>query len=138
MVWLTQAEAPPKGNRRAFHTLPMTLAQSFETLQTAVVLKPLNIRPLIDPIPHHWKMNEHYLFHQGPGHNTNMCMALRHRIQDLIEDGTIPTPAGPNVGTNPLPNHPPAAGINALITDDEGPDPVHLIANAPGPQSPSA
>ena len=64
-------------------------------------------------------------------------MALRHRIQDLIEDGTISTPAGPNVGTKPLPNHPPAAGINALITDDEGPDPFHFITDASGPQSPS-
>ena len=61
-------------------------------------------------------------------------MALRHRIQDLIEDGTIPTPKGPNVGTNPLPNHPPTDDVNALITKDEGPDPVFLITDAPRPR----
>ena len=69
------------------------------------------------------------------GHNTNRCMVLRHKIQDLIKDGTIPTPKGPNVGTDPLPNHPPADDVNALITNDEGPDPVFLITDAPRPRS---
>ena len=58
-------------------------------------------------------------------------MALRHRIHDLIEYGTIPTPAGPNVGANPLPNHPPTDAITA----DEGPNPVFLITDEPRPRS---
>ena len=54
----------------------------------------------------------------------------------MIEDGTIPALVGPNVGTNLLPNHPSTAGINALTTkDDEGPDPVYLIIDAPIPRS---
>lgn len=43
----------------------------------------------------------------SPGHDTDKCWALRHKIQDLIENGTIPVspPVSQNIDTNPLPTH---------------------------------
>ncbi|KAL6312323.1 hypothetical protein AAG906_007996 [Vitis piasezkii] len=35
------------------------------------------------PSPH----DLHYAYHQSPGHDTNHCSALRHAIQDLIDQG---------------------------------------------------
>lgn len=40
-------------------------------------------------------------YHQGAGHTTDQCIVLRHRIQDLIENGSIIAPGTkPNVTTN--------------------------------------
>ncbi|KAI8538444.1 hypothetical protein RHMOL_Rhmol09G0104100 [Rhododendron molle] len=41
-----------------------------------------------------------------PSHHTDSCFRLRHAIQDLVENGTLPTPpAKPNVISNSLPQH---------------------------------
>ncbi|RVW66403.1 hypothetical protein CK203_065265 [Vitis vinifera] len=50
----------------------------------------------------------------GPGHETDRCTALRHAIQDLIDQGLVHL-GQPSVTTNPLPTHtthavPPPAG----------------------------
>lgn len=63
------------------------------------------------------------------GHEIERFLALRHRIQDLIDDKVILSPGVPSETSNPLLNHTP--GINALITREESFDPVHLITDAP-------
>ena len=61
-------------------------------------------------------------FHMdAPGHSTNNCPRLKHRIQDLIDHKHLilnPIPP-PNVNTNPLPNH--ASGSVNMITAEEEP-----------------
>ncbi|KAL6335769.1 hypothetical protein AAG906_039532 [Vitis piasezkii] len=37
------------------------------------------------PIPPRFRMDLHCSYHQGPGHDTDHCTALRHAIQDLID-----------------------------------------------------
>ena len=49
-------------------------------------------------------MDLHCVYHQGPGHETDRCTALRHAIQDLINQGLVHL-GKPSVTTNPLPAH---------------------------------
>ena len=83
----------------------------------------------------------HYAYHQGPGHETNRCTALRHIVQDLIDQGLVHL-GQPSVTTNALPAHtthvvpPPADGIHfldfvelddhvhMLSSDDSNPEPI--------------
>ena len=59
-------------------------------------------------------MDLHCAYHQGPGHETDRCTALRHAIQDLIDQGLVHL-GQPSVTQNPLPTYathavPPLAG----------------------------
>ena len=49
-------------------------------------------------------MDLHCAYHKGPRHETDHCTALRHTIQDLIDQGLVCL-GQPNVTTNPLPAH---------------------------------
>ncbi|KAL6340431.1 hypothetical protein AAG906_006094 [Vitis piasezkii] len=49
-------------------------------------------------------MDLHCAYHQGLGHETDRCTALRHAIQDLIDQGLVHL-GQPSVTTNPLPAH---------------------------------
>ncbi|WJZ83091.1 hypothetical protein VitviT2T_002800 [Vitis vinifera] len=89
---------------RQFTPLGMTLTRAFKKLRDAGVIVPLAPRPLPHPIPPHFRLHEHYLYHQILGHDTEHCSTLHHAIQDLIDSGLVDL-AGPNVTTNPLPAH---------------------------------
>ncbi|XP_059589952.1 uncharacterized protein LOC104882380 [Vitis vinifera] len=100
---------------RQFTQLGMTLTRAFEKLRDAGVIVPLAPRPLPHPIPPHFRLHEHCLYHQIPGHDTEHCSALHHAIQDLIDSGVVDL-ARPSVTTNPLPTHsthavPPPPGL---------------------------
>ena len=64
-------------------------------------------------------MDLHCAYHQGLGHEIDRCTALRHDIQDLIDQGLVHL-GQPSVTTNPLPAHttyavpPPADGIHYI------------------------
>ncbi|RVW93377.1 hypothetical protein CK203_022397 [Vitis vinifera] len=45
--------------------------------------------PLPQPIPAQFRMDLHCAYHQEPGHETDRCTALRHAIQDLIDQGLV-------------------------------------------------
>ncbi|RVW60990.1 Retrovirus-related Pol polyprotein from transposon 17.6 [Vitis vinifera] len=79
---------------------------------------------------------------RGPGHDTDHCTALRHAIQDLIDQGLVNL-GQPSVTTNPLPAHSthavhPSSGdihhmdlieddsIHMLSWDDGLPEPIVL------------
>ena len=47
-------------------------------------------------------MDLHCAYHQGPRHEIDHCTALRHAIQDLIDQGLVHL-GQPSVTTNPLP-----------------------------------
>ncbi|RVW67075.1 hypothetical protein CK203_063743 [Vitis vinifera] len=74
------------------------------------------------------RMDLHCSYHQGPGHDTDHCAALRHAIQDLIDQGLVNL-GQPSVTTNPLPAHsthavpPPPGGIHHIdfVEDDSIP-----------------
>ena len=59
-------------------------------------------------VPPTWNLNEYCHFHKKSGHKTDNCFCLKHEIQDLIDNGTLPNPniiTKPNIRKNPLPNY---------------------------------
>ena len=89
-------------------------------------------RPPPQPIPPQFRMDLHCAYHQGPRHETDRCTALRHVVQDLIDQGLVHLGQS-SVATNPLPTHtthavpPPADGIH-FLDFDEIDDHVHVLS----------
>ncbi|KAL6311986.1 hypothetical protein AAG906_011628 [Vitis piasezkii] len=127
---------------RQFAQLGMPLSRAFQKLIEGGLLTPLASRPLPQPIPPRFRMDLHCSYHQGPGHDTDHCTALRHAIQDLIDQGLVNL-GQPSVTTNPLPAHSthavsPSSGdihhmdlieddsIHMLSWDDGLPEPIVL------------
>ena len=92
-------------------------------------------RPPLQPLPPQFRMDLHCAYHQGPGHDTDRCSALRHAIQDLIDQGLVNL-GQPSVTTNPLPAHtthsvpPPTGGIHHMdfVQDDV----IHMLRSDDG------
>ena len=106
------------------------------------LLTPLAPKLVPQPVPPRFKLDLHCSYYQGPGHDMDHCNALRHAIQDLIDQGLVNL-GHPNVTTNPLPAHsthvvPPSPGdihhidlieddnIHMLSWDDGLPEPIVL------------
>ena len=60
--------------------------------------------PFPYPIPSHFRLHEHYLYHQIQGQDTERCATLHHAIQDLINSRLVNL-SGPSMTTNPLSTH---------------------------------
>ncbi|RVW67594.1 Retrovirus-related Pol polyprotein from transposon 17.6 [Vitis vinifera] len=92
----------------------------------APYIRPELHRPLLMCRGHHVS-----LLSWGPGHDTDHCTALRHAIQDLIDQGLVNL-GQPSVTTNPLPAHsthvvhPSSGDIHPmdLIEDDS----IHMLS----------
>ena len=68
------------------------------------LLTQLALRLVTYLVPPQFRMDLHRAYHQGPGHDTDRCSALRHAIQDLIDQGLVNL-GQPSVTTNPLLAH---------------------------------
>lgn len=81
-------------------------------------LKPLEQRPLPDPLPSKHNPAKYCAFYQQHGHDTNQCFRLRHKIQYLLDNKVITPPKKPNITTNPLPHNqvPSPRHINLIHT----------------------
>ena len=122
----------------------MSLGQAFKKLVDAELLTLLAPRPSPQFLSPSFRVDLHCLYHQGPGHDTDRCTALRHAIRDLIDQGLVNL-GQPSVTTNPLPTHsthavpPPAGGIHfigfdgtddfihMMSCDDHAPEPIMLV-----------
>ena len=107
--------------RREFHELYMPISQVFDKLKAKGLLKPLDPRPIPNPLPSRFDMNKRCAYHQGPSHDTDNCFGLRHAIQNLIDNKVIVPPTRPSITNNPLPNNNFGRGprINCLMTKEE-------------------
>ncbi|RVW20700.1 hypothetical protein CK203_115914 [Vitis vinifera] len=153
----TYVQRPP----HQFAQLGMPLSRAFQKLAEGGLLIPLASRPLP---PHTTSLQDGLTLFlpSGPGHDTDHCIALRHAIQDLIDQGLVNL-GQPSVTTNPLPAHSthavhPSLGdihhmdlieddsIHMLSWDDGLPEPivlhdsyeidgVSLVPQAPAPFS---
>ena len=114
------AQAPLGRPRRQYHELHMPLSKVFEKLREKDLLRPLDPKPIPNPLPKWFDNSKRCAFHQTPGHATDQCYALKNSIQDLIDQEIISPPARPNITTNPLPNHVVGQGpkINCLIEEE--------------------
>ncbi|RVW73349.1 hypothetical protein CK203_057738 [Vitis vinifera] len=102
--------------QRQFSQLGMPLSRALWKLTEVGLLTTLASRPLPQPIPPQLRMDLHCVYHQGPGHETNHCTALRHAIQDLIDRGLV---------------HLDVDEIHTLVVDDvHTPDIQYVICGA--------
>ncbi|KAF5933767.1 hypothetical protein HYC85_029938 [Camellia sinensis] len=92
-------------SKRTFTPLYMPLSQAMKVLIKKGHLKPLEPRPLPDPLPPKHKPAKYCAFHQQHSHNIDQCFKLRHEIQDLINNNVIAPPQKANVTTIPLLAH---------------------------------
>nr|QVT92263.1 reverse transcriptase [Solanum chacoense] len=84
--------------------------------------------PIYQTPPHHYRnvalncANVQTSYQTPPptvGHDTEDCINLKHKIQDLIDQNVVSLQTvAPNVNSNPLPNHG-GATINMIETDDD-------------------
>ena len=86
---------------------------------TAGLLSPLASRPLPQVVHPHFRMDLNCAYHQGLGHTTYHCTALRYVVQDLIDHGIMQL-GQPGISSNPLPTYSthvvpcPAGGIHSI------------------------
>ena len=97
----------------------MPLSRAFQRLVEGGLIAPLPPRPPLQPTPLGFRTDLHCVYHQRAGHDTDSCSALRHAIQDLIDQGLVDL-GRPGVATDPLPTH----DTRAVPPPPEG---VHLI-----------
>ena len=97
------------------------MGQVFDKLKAKGLLKPLDPRPIPNPLPSGFDMNKRCSYHQVPGHDTDRCFALPHAIQDLIDNKVIAPPTRPSITNNPLPNHNFGRGprVKCLMTKED-------------------
>ena len=108
------------------------------------LIVPLPPRPPLQPTPLGFKTDIYCAYHQRAGHDTDSYVALRHAIQDLIDQGLVDLGC-PGVTTDPLPTHetrvvPPSSGgihsieflgdeIFMMVWDGEAPQLICLYAD---------
>lgn len=110
----TQAN-PTKAKKgpRKFNSLPVPPSQLLPQLIAAKLLAPIPPRPVSNPPPKDLiQKKAHCEYHMGaPGHWTDRCYNLRHKIQDLIDQHLLEFQEGgskPVITKNPSPTR----GIN--------------------------
>ena len=80
---------PPPRPARQFTQLEMPLSRAFQRLDEGGLIVPLPPRPPLQPTPLGFRTNLHCAYHQRAGHDRDSCAALRHAIQDLIDQGLV-------------------------------------------------
>ncbi|XP_077247873.1 uncharacterized protein LOC143887643 [Tasmannia lanceolata] len=113
---------------RQFDPLPYPLPMILKKLVRDKKIKLPDLKPVPNPLPPYWRLDQHCEYHRNSGHLTENCLALKHAIQNMIDKDELSV-KGPNITQNPLPNHraapPPAA--NAIFCDEPILDPSALI-----------
>lgn len=93
---------------RVFDPIPMPYSQLLQHLLQLKLVTLRNFPPTPDKLPANYNANARCEFHSGEvGHDVENCMALKYKVQDLIDSKAIQfTPDnGPNVLQNPMPPH---------------------------------
>ncbi|XP_069155857.1 uncharacterized protein [Solanum lycopersicum] len=105
---------------RKFTTLAESRTKLFERLVADGYIHPVGPRP-VDVNSKFYRPDQRCAYHSNSvGHDTEDCINLKHKIQDLIDQEVVSLqPAVPNVNTNPLPNHG-GDNLNMIETDEDG------------------
>ncbi|GKV43644.1 hypothetical protein SLEP1_g50907 [Rubroshorea leprosula] len=110
--------------RRHFNKLPLSYTEVFQQLVATGLVTPVPMVPVKSPFPTWYNPEARCEYHSGGvGHDLENCLALRHRVQDLIDAKELqiasePKVVGPNIAKNPLPTHD-SSTINMIEKDFE-------------------
>lgn len=104
---------------RNFTALAESRTKLYERLAAAGYIHPVGPKP-VDINSKFYRPDQRCAYHSNNvGHDTEDCINLKHKIQDLIDQEVVSLqPAAPNVNTNPLPNHG-GSNVNMIETDDD-------------------
>ena len=70
--------------------IPITYTKLFPKLVRMGHIKPVQLAPLRPPFPRWYNAHTQCDYHGGnPGHPTENCTALKHKVQDLINVGKL-------------------------------------------------
>ncbi|KAK4737568.1 hypothetical protein R3W88_001265 [Solanum pinnatisectum] len=126
---------------RKFTPLIESRTKLFEQLTVAGFIHPVGPKP-INTSSKFYLADRRCAYHSNSvGHDTEDCINLKHKIQDLIDQRVVTLQtAAPRVNSNPLPNYG-GATINMIEMDDEwcrgktiapvGPDYLEKIVASP-------
>ncbi|XP_049345800.1 uncharacterized protein LOC125810336 [Solanum verrucosum] len=105
---------------RTFTPLVESRTKLFERLNAAGYIYPVGPKP-VDTSSKFYRPDQRCAYHSNSvGHDTEDCINLKHKIQDLIDQKMVSLQTvEPNVNSNPLPNHG-GVTINMIETDDDG------------------
>ncbi|KAK4706953.1 hypothetical protein R3W88_033490 [Solanum pinnatisectum] len=104
---------------RTFTPLVESRTKLFERLTAAGYIHPVGPKP-VDTSSRFYRPDQRCAYHSNSvGHDTEDCINLKHKIQDLIDQKVVSLQTvAPNVNSNPLPNHG-GVTINMIETDDD-------------------
>ena len=74
-IALVQVPQVPRP-KREYHELFMPMSQVYDKLKAKGLLKPLDLRPIPNPLPSRFNVNKRCAYHQGLGHETDCCFTL--------------------------------------------------------------
>uniref|UniRef100_A0A2N9F5K4 Uncharacterized protein n=1 Tax=Fagus sylvatica TaxID=28930 RepID=A0A2N9F5K4_FAGSY len=81
---------PPRTEPRQFQPLPIPVLQLYTLLVKKKMITPVGRRTRIGPQPTDYKKDLTCEYHRGEvGHTIENCKVLRHRIQDLLDQGVL-------------------------------------------------
>uniref|UniRef100_M0ZQD2 Gag-pro n=1 Tax=Solanum tuberosum TaxID=4113 RepID=M0ZQD2_SOLTU len=108
-----------KNPARIFTPLIESRTKLFERLTTEGYIHPVGPKT-VDTSSKFYRPDQRCAYHSnGVGHDTEDCINLKHKIQDLIDQNVVSLQTvAPNVNSNPLPNHGDVT-INMIETDDD-------------------
>ena len=74
-IALVQVPQVPRP-KREYHELFMLMSQVYDKLKAKGLLKPLDLRPIPNPLPSRLNVNKRCVYHQGLSHETDRCFTL--------------------------------------------------------------
>ncbi|GKV45996.1 hypothetical protein SLEP1_g53019 [Rubroshorea leprosula] len=110
--------------RQHFDKLPLSYTEVFKQLVATGLVTPVPMVPIKPPFPTWYNSQARCEYHNGGvEHDLENCLALRHRVQDLIEAKELqialePEVVGLNITENPLPPHD-GSTVNMIEKDFE-------------------
>ncbi|XP_058763153.1 uncharacterized protein LOC131636556 [Vicia villosa] len=111
---------PPRTRpNRHFDPIPMMYAH---LLQHLLYIEKITLRDTPnapDRQSPSYNTNARCAFHSGAvGHDTKKCIALKNKVQDLLDQKVIQFTPTPNIVNNPMPSHDGGSGLNAIESEE--------------------
>ncbi|XP_058750125.1 uncharacterized protein LOC131623132 [Vicia villosa] len=110
---------PPRTRpNRHFDLIPMTYAQLLQHLLNIEKITLRDAPNAPDRQSQSYNANARCAFHSGGvGHDTEKCIALKNKVQDLLDQKVIQFTPVPNIVNNPMPTHG-GSGVNAIESEE--------------------
>ncbi|XP_077249077.1 uncharacterized protein LOC143888501 [Tasmannia lanceolata] len=126
---VTEMSRPAKRQApKQFDPLPYPYPVILKKLIRDKKIKLPDIKPVPDPLPKYWRLDQYSEYHRNSGHLTERSLTLKYAIQKIIANKDLEVER-PNTTQNPLPNHraTPPPVTNAIFVNEPLLDPSTLI-----------